>query len=515
MHRRNMIAHALPLLMLIAPPAMAATFTVTRADDPLTVQCIEGDCSLRGAVAAAAVTPEADLVLMPAGVFTLARSPLTVAGGVTIRGAGSTATSIVGSSGDVAITGGVLSELVIEGLRFATPAEQAISVTDGRLVLRDVELPGVDNRIVVSEQSLTASLAIDASRLPAAICIGNTVACTVTDSAIATMGVIGNAATLDARRIASTGSGTSTGVYVESSGRVRIADATFTGHATPLYVIASDADIVVERTRFFANAGPMRGEGGGMARLEDVEFSDNVVSDANLTRPSVLLATDGVAWRVNRALFDGNRGGGGGAVPGATVAVGVGANVNMTNVTFVDNTYRSGVASTPAHAIGVLSTAANPTILWLFHATMRRPSTVAASTLGTLVSVSGGGASVRLFNSVLDGTCLFGNGGSVFQAVATIESIGSTCGIAGSGNFVNVPAGQLGLGALADNGGFTWSSMPTAASYVVGRADPTYCRFAFGLDQRRHVRPADAVGCDVGAIERGAVEDTLFADDFD
>lgn len=516
MHPRRIAVAFIPLL-LAALPVSAATFMVTRADDPLTPVCVEGNCSLRGAVAAAAITPEADLVLMPAGTFTLARSALNVSGGVTIRGAGSAATSIVGTSEDIRITGGALSDLVIEGLQFTKPEGEAIVVVDGHLVLRDVVMPNDANGVGVRATTLGASLLVEASRLPAVGCIADAPACTMTlrDSAITVTGVLGTQASLDARGIVSVGSGTSSGLIVFlSNGRVRVADSTFSNHTRPIDVNASIADVLVERTRFIGNTGPLRGQGGGMARLDDVEFSDNIVSNANITLPAVLHATDGTTWRINRALFDGNRGGGGGNTVGAVVAADPGANVVMTNTTFVDNTYRAGVSPMNAHAIGVVSTAAKPTIMWLFHATLRRAPSVPATTLGSLLSVSGAGSSVRLFNSVLDGTCLFGNGGGVLQSVGSIESIGNTCGIAGSGNYVNVPAGQLGLGALADNGGFTASSMPVAGSYVIGRADPLWCRFV-GIDQRRHVRPADGIGCDVGAVERGALADTLFADGFD
>ena len=186
-----------------------------------------------------------------------------------------------------------------------------------------------------------------------------------------------------------------------------------------------------------------------MARLDDVEFSDNIVSDANITLPAVLHATDGTAWRIHRALFDGNRGGNGGSTLGAVIATEPGANVAMTNVTFTNNTYRPGVVSAHAHAIGVVSTAANPSMMWLFHATMRRPAAMAASEQGSLLRISGAGAYVLLKNSVFDGTCLFNNGGSVMQAEGSIESPGNTCGLDIATNFVGITQNQLRLGALA------------------------------------------------------------------
>lgn len=254
-----------------------------------------------------------------------------------------------------------------------------------------------------------------------------------------------------------------------------------------------------------------------MARLDDVEFSDNIVSDANITLPAVLHATDGVAWRINRALFDGNRGGGDGNTVGAVIAADPGANLYLINVTFTDNTYRSGIAAMTAHGIGVVSTVNKPAVIRLIHATLRRAASVSAPTLGSVLAISGPGASVFLLNSVLDGTCRFGNGGGVANAVGTIESIGNTCGIAGAGNYVAVSANQLGLGTLADNGGFTWSVMPGNGSYVIDRASATWCPLAFGLDQRRYQRPADFTDCDIGAVEREGTPSTaeLFADGFE
>ena len=518
--RRSLAASL--LFALLAANAHAATFQVTRADDNLMLPCEAGNCTLRAAIVAAAITPEADLILMPAGTFTLARNPVTVSGTVTIRGAGSAATSIVGTSEDVAFVGGTLSQLTLEGVRFTTPEGAAISVTDGSLTLRDVDMPNDANQVIAEEHSLTASLDIASSRIPVAACIGDTAVCTLRDSTFIMFGVIGAQATLDAQRIVSAGVGPSTGLYVASNGRVHVTDSTFSDHAKPIEVNASDADILIERTRFFGNTGPMRGQGGGMARLDDAEFSDNLVSNANITLPAVLHATDGTAWRINRALFDGNRGGGGGNTVGAVVAADPGANVVMTNVTFFNNTYRSGVAPMNAHAIGVVSTAAKPTIMWLIHATLRRPSTLNPNTPGSLLSVTGPGSSVRLFNSALDGTCLFGNGGGVLNAEGNIESVGNTCGIAGAGNYVNVPANQLGLGTLADNGGFTWSVMPAPGSYTIGRAATTWCQLlfaldTFGLDQRRYLRPAGGIGCDIGAVQANGVPLTpeVFADGFE
>ncbi len=61
-------------LLALAPPAAAATFTVTRFDDPAPNGCLPADCSLREAVIAANTTPGFDTVALDAGTYVLSRA---------------------------------------------------------------------------------------------------------------------------------------------------------------------------------------------------------------------------------------------------------------------------------------------------------------------------------------------------------------------------------------------------------------------------------------------------------
>ncbi len=114
--------------LMIATVVRAATFAVTRTDD--TVNCTAGDCSLRGAIVAANTAPGADLVIVPAGTYTLtiagldeqasAMGDLDVNDAVTLQGAGS-ATTIVDAGGidrvlHVAAAQTVAGTVHIEGL---------------------------------------------------------------------------------------------------------------------------------------------------------------------------------------------------------------------------------------------------------------------------------------------------------------------------------------------------------------------------------------------------------------
>jgi hypothetical protein len=93
------------VLSLTLPTASAATFGVTRFDDPQPDTCLPADCSLREAVSAANQTAGADLVVLPAGDFTLdwtghATGEITIwiTDAVTIRGAGRSTTRVNGES---------------------------------------------------------------------------------------------------------------------------------------------------------------------------------------------------------------------------------------------------------------------------------------------------------------------------------------------------------------------------------------------------------------------------------
>jgi hypothetical protein len=88
--------------------------------------------------------------------------------------------------------------------------------------------------------------------------------------------------------------------------------------------------------------------------------------------------------------------------------------------------------------------------------------------------------------------------------------MGSSCGsvaVDGDLNLVQsapcpLPAGSLGLGALADNGGPTLTVLPQAGSPALDAIPPgTPGLCEPGTDQRGEPRPAGA-GCDIGAVER-------------
>lgn len=510
MHERLFASVAALFGCLLADSGQAATFTVTRGDDPAPNGCIVGDCSLREALDAAVATPAGDVIVLGPGLYNVTRGELAVIGQVAIQGADSASTRIVGA-GDFALIGvTALSELSLSGATLSS-SQEALLVRDGSALVRDVIVTNGTVGVLASGSS-RAMLRVEQSQLAGTFaCGGVNATCQAFDSRMGSIAVY--FAAIELARVEINGVANGPGVYIAGGGAVAIRDSAIRGQSQLLFPGSSDPapDVLISRTRFIGNFGPLSSGRNGTMRLVDVEFRDNIVSDANNSKPAVILATDEGAWRISRALFVGNRGGAG---EGAAIRVKGGANVVMDNVTFDDNTFRSGLNG-HGNTIGVDVTDNTSTIFWLFHSTLRRASAVASNVIGSVLSVNGAAANVRLYNSLVDGTCAFASGGLLFQAEGNIESVGSTCALLGiNNNRFNIPAAQLRIGTLADHGGFTHTYMPATGSPLLNTATSTWCRFN-PIEQRRHLRPTDGVGCDIGAVEAGAVQDSIFSNDFE
>jgi CSLREA domain-containing protein len=94
---------AAALLLAVPASAFAATFTVTRFDDPVPDGCVAGDCSLREAVLAANALVDSDTIVLGSGTYELTQSgsgadelqkDLDVTRPLTIQGNGSALTIV-------------------------------------------------------------------------------------------------------------------------------------------------------------------------------------------------------------------------------------------------------------------------------------------------------------------------------------------------------------------------------------------------------------------------------------
>lgn len=109
--------------------------------------------------------------------------------------------------------------------------------------------------------------------------------------------------------------------------------------------------------------------------------------------------------------------------------------------------------------------------------------------------VVGASGSLTMLNTVLSGSC--SSDGAV-SGGNNIESPGDTCGLGGVGDAVSIPATQLKLGPLQQNGGPTQTHEPGSGSIAIDAIDAADCEV--DDDQRGVARPQGAT-CDVGAVE--------------
>ncbi len=147
--------------LLVAAPAQAATFVVTKKEDSRDGVC-NTDCSLREAVDAANASGGADEVLLPAGVLRLTLFPIQedlnasgdidVHSDITIRGAGPAATTIQSALDDrvIDLHGGSeadlrLLDLTVTGGRALSPEDRGGGIrsqSGGELFLERVVVRG-------------------------------------------------------------------------------------------------------------------------------------------------------------------------------------------------------------------------------------------------------------------------------------------------------------------------------------------------------------------------------------
>ena len=268
-------------------------------------------------------------------------------------------------------------------------------------------------------------------------------------------------------------------------------------------------EIQLDRVRYVGNAWPMEitAMDGEITRSE---FLDNVNSDIDSPAPGALEVGTLADILVNASTFAGNRGSS--SAGGAILLDGDEAVLVVRNSTLSGNSISVEAAGLPGGARGGgigWSDDARDFSLILRHITVSAPTTLPVGLTGSAIGGFGDptGDTVRIYNSILRGTCRF-EAGSIDFAVGSIESGGNTCSLAPATNQINVSSSALALGSLGENGGYTMTYVPGPTSAARDTASTTYC---IDDDQRGYVRPQGA-GCDVGATETG---DVIFADAFD
>ena len=212
---------------------------------------------------------------------------------------------------------------------------------------------------------------------------------------------------------------------------------------------------------------------------------------------------------LERVTFSNNFGGG---FYNYVVGLGAVANPSLTNVTFFGNIANYGGALFNMTNVGGV---AEPI---LSNVTLYgNRAYLAGGAIYSEVEPGGGSSNPKLYNAILWDNSVFDggsgpvvftkNGGTASFAYSIVQEgcpTGTDCSHM-------PPVSDPLLGPLADNGGSTKTLMPSVGSPAVDGGDDAMCALT---DQRGVARPQGA-HCDLGAVERKALEDIIFRDSFE
>lgn len=530
---------ALVLLALLPFHVGAATFVVTRFDDPLPATCTVASCSLREAVMSGNNDPFAapDRIELAAGTYTLIRGELPQHHPLELIGAGSAATSIVTDAALFEMQGA--DDLTLRGITVQTTDSNVLGmIGDAVLTLDDVVVPEGGGSVVVSGE---ATLDIVGGEFRDSMqCNLSAGTCTLRDTTLFNLYLnpsFDPGPTLVMQRVRVDGglfpdAPLDSLVMVHQSPSIDIEDSTFvdtgvrindavadirgsTFDASPLRIAASSVDIDdstithgavrvdndgpqqvnFRRLIYTDNTGPITAEAPSRVRIEDSEFSANPVR--------ALYAANASAWTVRGSTFadnavDGNAGG--------AIVIEDNATMTIENSTFSGNTFTDAAAAAGATGAAIGYRNIVDARLDLRHVTLVKPGRVPTGTLGSVLGgrASAGDMVVNIDNSIVAGSCAL-QPGDLHHNTGNIEVPADSCGFDPLANQVDVHANTLGLGALADHGGPTRTYEPAADGAAEGSADGSRC---LAVDQRGYPRPIGS-GCDVGAVEIGSGFDLL------
>jgi len=467
-HRLLAISALLPTI------GSAATFQVTRLDDPVPDTCLPADCSLREAVLAANALPGRDIIRLGPGIHRLEQPGIDEDAGLT---------------GDIDITddldllgeGSELSAIDPNRLDYALDVARGIAVSlRGLGLIRSGTVSGPHHGGGIRSGNFGAG---DAAATRLAL-----------EDVLIDVYVGLLHAGLSARGHLSAKSVTFMRALEPSwamgfnGSELLLDDVYFRGNSLGLsYALSEGGQARITRSRFESNGTSglcttLVISGAGTTLIEDVTFKDNFALGA---APFCIMSGAHVVAR--NSVFRGH-------TSGSMIALDFGGNapsrLDLHNVTIVAprqalSLYKAGSEASLHHT--TITT-------WPAYSVELRAGTVLRST-----------------NSVIAGGCgLMGTPIVETQGV-NFEAPNRTCFPTGQNNFAYGSADGFGLDALQENGGPTATILPPASGPLTVLADDgsTFCP---PTDQRGYVRPRP---CTIGAADPLAIDDALLLDGFD
>jgi predicted outer membrane repeat protein len=482
--------------------AQAASFNVTRMDDPVPDGCNVNNCSLREAVIAAGQTQVKDTIVLPAGTYVIDLSGYD----------GSEEIGDLDISTDMEFVG-------------------APSTIDGQDLSRIMDIRSDAN---VTLRDLTLSNAASTSNGGA-------------------LNIDGGSLTVDTVTFEDNSNGGRLGgaIYAFGGAIVIIDDCLFENNSAGSgAAIFASTGITVRNTVFQNNKASQRGIVYFSGRnsdslLEDVTFDQNLANGSGggaiffLGRKLLIdgliatgnqvtggkggaVLTTGTAHakeiRIVNAVFEGNKAEDGGAISVSgspdlldithssfisNVATDDGGALYVTsgNVTVTNDTFSGNQANDQGGAIYV----SGSTVLTMQHATFSGGSAARGNAL--YINLTLGAPAAELTNNLIDGDCDIGDVDDMTSLGGNIEGTGNSCDFDAGSDLVNQSKAQLGLLPLVDNIGGTPTHKLTADSVARGQGELATCGLV-KIDQLFENRGSP---CNSGADE----SDTVFRDSFE
>lgn len=516
----------------------AATFDVDRSDDdPAATACTAApnDCSLRGAISAAAASAGPDTINLPAETYTLVGSELTLDSDISLVGAGAASTIIQADVNPGVATYRVIfmqnGTVTLSGvtIRHGQASDGGgIYINDGNLTLTDGTVVSgntatgdgggifnYDHLLVTGGASVSGNTAagdgggIASLASSVAITDGATVSGNVSDSCGGGIfdfygGLSLQSGAVVSNNVAGFGGGicgSMTGISITDAA---VRDNNASGNGGGITYYGYDTEVRLQNAVVAGNHSA-NGNGGGLSTRGDnlIRITDSMVTEN--TAPNGFgggaALTDGRVV-ITSSTFTGNHGGNGG---------GMMINTSGWSTSHISN---STISSNSAAGSGGG--------IYYQEVSLRLTNvTITGNTADSDNSGDGNGGGL-FFESGPDvgNTIIAGNadlsGGSVDCASsgAVMNSLDHNligdptgCPIGGTTTHNITDADPL-LGALQDNGGSTTTHLLLAGSPAIDTGDNAMCAAEpiYNRDQRGMARPFDGNGdgtpqCDIGAVE--------------
>jgi predicted outer membrane repeat protein len=496
-------------------PVCAATFDVTRTDDPAPNGCAQNDCSLREAVIDANLTVQADVIMLPAGTYLI-----DFAGGVD----NSEQTGALKISSDMEFVG---APSTVDGQHLG----RIMDITGSAdVTLRDLTLQNGNSTLATNNATAGGAIEADGDslRVSNVTFLGNNTQGlggairAFGDSLLEIDGCqfMDNHANNGAAIHASIGITVRNTVFQNNH-----ADGGALGSGPVAYLTGGTSDSLLEWVRFEGNSSNGNGGGvyfGGRGLIVDVLVATDNEAVGGTGGVFFVFGATAKVVSITNARFHGNMAESGGVIGTSndndTITIehsgfvnnqataGSGGALYMTGgmVNVINDTFSGNQASSNGGAVYQFGGD-----LQIRHATLSDGTAAAGDAIYVLGNASV--SVIELANNVIDGSCQVADSLSVTSLGGNVESPGDSCDLDAGSDLVGQTSMQLGLQPLRINYNATATHELLSGSVARGQAEPAIC-MDVGVDQLFLDRDL----CNAGAVESEQIfKDSLETSDFE